>query len=151
MSQSDDVSSDSELDSNDDSLFNSDSDDENRNNNSNDSMNKLNPEQYQYFYRYPRMIGMPHLGYNIEGPLNIDLLLQLMLDDEIDINTYEIRQKRFCECEYNSSVLQYDWLDHDIMKYFNYDQSYIYMNIFFRGLFFFSQSFFLLLPKRAKN
>ena len=122
-SASDDVSSDSEPDS-DDSLFGSESDEDQ--NNSNDSMNE-NPEQYQYFYRYPRMVDAPHLGYNIEGPIDIDLLLQLMLDDEIDVNTYEIRQKRFCECEWCSQMIG----GTIPMKYIYYDQSYTHLTRFF--------------------
>ena len=56
-----------------------------------------NPLDYQFFYRYPRMPGQPHLGYGIEGPHEMDDILQMLLDDEFDLDSYELRQRRFCE------------------------------------------------------
>jgi hypothetical protein len=59
--------------------------------------NDVNSEDYQYFYRFPRVAGQPHLGRTIEGPYELDIILQKMLDNELDLDTFEFRQRRFCE------------------------------------------------------
>jgi len=58
---------------------------------------EIDEETHKYYYRYPRSIENPHFGYSIEGPVDVDIILQMLLDGSFDLLTYEIRQKRFCE------------------------------------------------------
>ena len=61
------------------------------------SVSSTDQQDHQYYYRCPRSIDNPEFGYSIVGPVEIDVILQLMLDNDLDLATTEIRQRRFCE------------------------------------------------------
>ena len=51
----------------------------------------------QWYFRYPRYDVGLNVGWNVEGPMDEGTLLSLLLDNQLDLETSEVRQKRFAE------------------------------------------------------